>query len=90
MHRLSGFRKIHLIYGVSIGYLFYLSLLALKVLKENKNMSHFIYDTILHHETIKSRWAYIRFKLRSNDSHKKIYDALNIPYQPGKMVKTIL
>jgi transposase len=33
---------------------------------------------------------HIRKSSRAELFHKKIYDALNLPYQPGKMVKTIL
>jgi len=36
------------------------------------------------------KMIHIRKSSRAELFHKKVYDALNIPYQPGKIVKTIL
>jgi len=41
-------------------------------------------------KTKDGKMIHIRKSSRAELFHKKIYDALNIPYQPGKMVKTIL
>jgi len=36
------------------------------------------------------KMIYIRKSSRAELFHEKIYDALRLPYQPGKKVKTIL
>jgi hypothetical protein len=33
---------------------------------------------------------HLRKSSKAEPSHQAIYDALNLPYQPGKKVKTIL
>jgi len=35
------------------------------------------------------RVIYIRNSSKAESSHQVVYDALNLPYQPGKIVKTI-
>ncbi len=41
-------------------------------------------------KTKDGKMIHIRKSSRAELFHKKIYDALKLPYQPGKMVKTIL
>ncbi|MDI6735728.1 MAG: transposase, partial [bacterium] len=41
-------------------------------------------------KTKDGKMVYIRKSCQAELSHKKIYDALNLPSQPGKTTKTIL